>query len=69
MAIVPSHPLDAKGKQPLNLPAGLFAVTQRGVSNSLRVENSERWKVEKTAARNVMQNQLAQAADHARHGS
>ena len=33
VGIVPSHPLDVKGKTPLNLAVGLFAVTPRGVSN------------------------------------
>jgi hypothetical protein len=65
-AIVPSHPLDVKGKPPLNQSEGMFAVTSRGVSGRMPVENSERWKVENKPARDVMQNQLAQASAPAR---
>jgi hypothetical protein len=66
VGIVPSHPLDVKGKTPLNLSAGLFAVTPRGVTNTLTPESTDRWKVEKTPARDVMQNQLAEASPPAR---
>jgi hypothetical protein len=66
VGIVPSHPLDVKGKAPLNLPVGLFAVTPRGVSNTLPLESSDRWKVQKNPARDIMQNQLAAAAAPAR---
>jgi hypothetical protein len=59
VAIVPSHPLDVKGKPPLNLSSGLFAVTARGVSGQLSAENGEQWKVEKKPASDLMQNQLA----------
>jgi hypothetical protein len=59
VAIVPSHPLDVKGKPPLNLSSGLFAVTARGVSGQLSAENGEQWKVEKKPARDLLQNQLA----------
>jgi Family of unknown function (DUF6600)/FecR protein len=62
VGIVPSHPNDVKGKTPLNLQSGLFAVTTRGVSGRLPVENGERWKVENKPARDVMQNQLAAAS-------
>ena len=63
---MPSHPQDSKGKTPLNLSAGLFAVTTRGVSGQVTVENGDRWKVENKPARDVMQNQLAQASAPAR---
>jgi hypothetical protein len=62
VGIVPAHPLDVKGKTPLNLSAGLFAVTPRGVTSTLTPDGSERWKVEKAPARDVMQNQLAEAS-------
>ena len=61
VGIVPAHPLDVKGKTPLNLSAGLFAVTPRGVTDTLRPEASDRWKVQKNPGRDVMQNQLAEA--------
>ncbi len=66
VGIVPSHPLDVKGKTPLNLAVGLFAVTPRGVSSTLPLESSDRWKVQKNPARDIMQNQLAAAAAPAR---
>jgi hypothetical protein len=59
MAIVPSHPLDTKGKPPLNLSAGMFAVTTRGVSGTLVPQSGEKWKIESKPARDVMQSQLA----------
>src|SRR5205814_8964176 len=62
VAIVPSHPLDVKGKTPLNLSAGLFEVTPRGVSQRLTVENADHWKVENKPSRDVIQTQLAEAA-------
>jgi hypothetical protein len=62
VAIVPSHPLDVKGKTPLNLSSGLFPVTTRGVSGLRSAEGGERWKVENKPARDLMQNQLAAAA-------
>jgi hypothetical protein len=55
-----------KGKTPLNLAVGLFAVTPRGVSSTLPLESSDRWKVQKTPARDILQNQLAAAAAPAR---
>jgi len=61
VGIVPAHPLDVKGKAPLNLSAGLFAVTPRGVTDTLTAEASDRWKVQKNPGRDVMQNQLAEA--------
>ena len=66
VAIVPSHPLDVKGKTPLNLPAGAFAVTSRGVTGALPVASSGAWKVENKPARDIMQNQLAEVAAPAR---
>jgi hypothetical protein len=66
VGIVPSHPLDARGKTPLNLAVGLFAVTPRGVSNTLPLESGDRWKVQKNPARDIMQSQLAAATAPAR---
>jgi hypothetical protein len=61
VGIVPAHPLDVRGKTPLNLSTGLFAVTPRGVTDTLTPEASDRWKVQKNPGRDVMQNQLAEA--------
>lgn len=62
VAIVPSHPLDVKGKTPLNLSAGAFEVTSRGVIGALPVASSGSWKVENKPSRDIMQNQLPEVA-------
>jgi hypothetical protein len=59
MGIVPSHPMDVRGRTPLNLSQGLFAVTARGVTGQITPETDSRWKVENKPDRNVIQNQLA----------
>jgi len=66
VAIVPSHPLDVKGRTPLNLSSGLYAVTTRGVSGQVSAASGEQWKVEKKPGRDLIQNQLAEAAAPAR---
>jgi len=59
MGIVPSHPMDVRGKAPLNLSQGLFAVTTRGVTGQITPQSDARWKVENKPDRDVIQNQLA----------
>ncbi len=66
VGIVPTHPLDVKGKTPVNLSAGVFAVTTRGVSGRVTVEDAAKWKVENKPSRELMQNQLAEVAAPAR---
>ena len=67
VGIVPRHPLDGKNKTPLNLPQGVFAVTNRGVSGRVAAdESAQRWKVENKPARDVMQNQLQASTAPAR---
>jgi FecR protein len=61
-AIVPAHPLDGRGKTPMNLSQGMFAVTTRGVTGSVTPQSDARWKVENKPGREVIQNQLATAA-------
>src|SRR5215813_6004892 len=60
--IVPSHPMDVRGKTPLNLSQGLFAVTTRGVTGQVTPQSDARWKVENKPGRYVIQNQLAMAS-------
>ena len=62
VAIVPSHPLDVKGKTPLNLASGAFEVSSRGVTGPLPAASSRVWKVENKPARDLIENQLAQVA-------
>ncbi len=66
VGIVPRHPLDVKGKTPVNMSAGVFAVTTRGVTGRVTVDDAAKWKVESKPARELMQNQLAEVAAPAR---
>ena len=59
MGIVPAHPMDVRGKSPLNLSQGFYAVTTRGVTGQITPQSDARWKVENKPGREVMQNQLA----------
>ncbi|HET8966428.1 MAG TPA: FecR family protein [Candidatus Acidoferrum sp.] len=60
--IVPVHPLDGRGKTPLNLSQGLYSVTTRGVTGQIAPQSDARWKVENKPGREVIQNQLAAAS-------
>ena len=60
--IVPMHPMDVRGKTPLNLSQGLYAVTTRGVTGQITPQSDARWKVENKPGRDVIQNQLAAAS-------
>jgi hypothetical protein len=60
--IVPAHPMDVRGKTPLNMSQGLFAVTTRGVTGQITPQSDARWKVENKPGREVIQNQLATVA-------
>jgi uncharacterized protein DUF6600/FecR-like protein len=64
--IVPVHPLDGRGKTPLNLSQGFYAVTTRGVTGQITPQSDARWKVENKPGREVIQNQLATASAPAR---
>ena len=66
VAIVPSHPLDVKGRTPLNLSSGLYAVTTRGVSGQVSASSDEQWKVEKKPGRDLIENQLTEVTAPAR---
>jgi FecR protein len=66
MGIVPTHPLDTRGRTPMNLSQGLFEVTSRGVTGQLAAESDAHWKVETKPSRDLLQNQLAEAAAPAR---
>ena len=62
VGIVPSHPLDVRGKPPVNISEGVFGVTTRGVSGRMPVDSAAKWKVEGKPAKDVMQNQLAESS-------
>ena len=51
LGVVPVHPLDVKGKQPINLAKGVFPVTGGAVSTQALAATGESWKVMKAPPR------------------
>ncbi len=51
VGLVPTHPLDERGKTPVNLREGVFPVSQRGVSDRIQVSESDKWKNFKNTSR------------------
>jgi hypothetical protein len=66
VAIVPAHPLDGRGRTPINMAQGFYEVTPRGVTGPLASGGDGRWKVENRPASDLIQNQLADASAPAR---
>jgi hypothetical protein len=66
--IVPMHPLDAKGKTPLNLERGVFSVEgSRAVGTPpIPVERGQKWEILKTPPREVISNTLVASGPPAR---
>jgi hypothetical protein len=62
IGLVPVHPLDVRGKTPINLPRGVFPVTGGSVSPRLAASTGEEWKVVKSAPRNTLSTTLIAAA-------
>ena len=64
VGIVPMHPLDEKGKPPLNLAHGVFAATgSKEVSEQLLTAAAgEKWETLKSAPKDAFRNSLAPAA-------
>jgi hypothetical protein len=60
--LVPVHPLDVRGKPPINLAKGVFPVTGGAISQPLPVTAREEWKVVKTAPRDAFRTTLVAAA-------
>jgi hypothetical protein len=62
--IVPMHPLDQKGKTPLNLEHGVFSnVGAKGASTQIMpVERGQKWETFKSAPRDAVNGSLAAAA-------
>ncbi len=54
LGFVPVHPLDARGKEPINLAKGIFPVTAGAVSSRVAVNTSESWKVMKAPPRDAL---------------
>ena len=54
LGLVPVHPLDARGKEPINLAKGIFPVTAGAVSSRVAVNTSESWKAMKAPPRDAL---------------
>jgi hypothetical protein len=54
IGIVPVHPLDARGKPPINLAHGVFPVKGGGITERVSVNTGENWKVVKTPPGNTL---------------
>ncbi|MBS1839663.1 MAG: FecR domain-containing protein [Acidobacteria bacterium] len=44
VGLVPTHPLDERGKSPINLQQGVFPISQRGVLDPVQASAAENWK-------------------------
>jgi hypothetical protein len=66
LGIVPVHPLDVRGKAPLNLAKGVFPVTGGAITERVSVNAGEQWKVVKTVPRNTLSTVVAASAAPAR---
>ena len=54
LGLVPVHPLDARGKEPINLAKGIFPVTAGAVSSRVAVNTNESWKMMKAPPRDAL---------------
>lgn len=54
LGLVPVHPLDARGKEPINLTKGIFPVKGGAVSGSMFVAGNESFKVMKAPPRDAL---------------
>jgi FecR protein len=63
VGLVPTHPLDVRGKTPLNLQQGVFPVSQRGVLDPVQASVVENWKnLHKGPERGFLPTESASAA-------
>jgi hypothetical protein len=58
VGIVPVHPLDVRGKTPINLAKGVFPVSGGAISSLTPVAANQQWKVLKTAPGNALSTNL-----------
>lgn len=67
VGLVPTHPLDARGKTPVNLQQGVFPVTHRGVLDPVQASGAENWKnLHKGPARDSLPTESASATPPSR---
>jgi hypothetical protein len=62
LGVVPVHPLDARGKTPLNLARGVFPVSGGAVSGTLQPAAGAEWKVVKTPPREALASSLVRSS-------
>jgi hypothetical protein len=58
IGIVPVHPLDVRGKTPINLAKGVYPVSGGAISSLTPVAANQEWKVLKTAPGNALSTHL-----------
>jgi len=62
IGIVPTHPLDARGKTPVNLTNGVFPVSEGAISSRVPVNAGDEWKSVKSVPRNMLNTNVVAAA-------
>jgi hypothetical protein len=62
LGVVPVHPLDAKGKEPINLAKGFFPVQGGAVSQQAVAGSGQSWKVMKAPPRESLTNTAVAAS-------
>jgi hypothetical protein len=62
IGIVPVHPLDARGKTPINLANGVFPVSAGAISSRVPVSAGDEWKPVKSIPRNTLATNAVAAA-------
>ena len=62
VGLVPLHPLDEKGKTPVNIREGVFPVSQRGVLDRVEASGNDKWKSFKNTSRDSLPTETASAA-------
>jgi hypothetical protein len=66
LGLVPAHPLDVRGKTPLNLGQGVMSIGSRGVSNGATGIIGTNWKVLKQPPREALTSNVEVSAPPAR---
>jgi hypothetical protein len=62
VGLVPTHPLDGRGKTPTNLREGIFPVSSRGVLDRVQLADGEKWKNFKNSSHDSLPTQVSTAA-------
>ena len=62
LGIVPTHPLDIRGKAPINLTKGVFPVTEGKTSALVAANGTENWKAMKAPPRTALVSNITAAS-------